>query len=320
MCAAEILPRHSEEPKTAGWRSGPENAAALSLLGQRVAIASIAISALLAVAKIIVGLWANSTSVVSDGIESAGDVFASGIVLLGLRVAARPPDAEHPYGHGRSETLAGLAVGLLLAVVGGAICVGSLMRAHAAEHAPAWYAIWPLIASIAVKLALYLAKSHYGRKMRSAALLADASNDAVDILSGVVALTAVWLTLHNPRGLLAADHYGGFAVGLIVIFLGLRVVHDTVLQLMDTMPEPAMMGQIRGIALSVPGALAIEKCYARKTGLQYHVDLHLEVDPELTVRQSHDIATQVRIKIKENLEWVADVLVHVEPHGAVNSP
>jgi cation diffusion facilitator family transporter len=319
MRAAEILSRKSAQPEVVEASSEAARAR-LNILGQRIAICSIIISSILAVVKIVVGLMANSASVVSDGIESGGDVLASGMVLLGLKIAARPPDAEHPYGHGRSETLAGLAVGLMLAVTGSAICVGSLMRAGTAEHPPAAYAIWPLIFSIAVKIVLYLAKSRYGRTIRSASLVADASNDAVDILSGLTALTAVSLTLHNPRGFAAADHYGGFAVGLIVIFLGLRVVRDTVLQLMDTMPAAAMMEQIRGAALGIPGALAIEKCYARKTGLQYHVDLHLEVDPELTVRESHEIATQVRIKIKEELNWVADVLVHVEPHGMPLSP
>jgi divalent metal cation (Fe/Co/Zn/Cd) transporter len=99
-----------------------------------------------------------------------------------------------------------------------------------------------------------------------------------------------------------------------VIFLGVRVVRDTTLQLMDTMPNAEAMDQIRRVALNVPGALAVEKCYARKTGLRWHVDLHLEVNPAMSVIESHEIATQVRIKIVETLDWVADVLVHVEPH------
>jgi cation diffusion facilitator family transporter len=102
-------------------------------------------------------------------------------------------------------------------------------------------------------------------------------------------------------------------VGLIVVFTGIRVSRDTVLQLMDTMPEEPLMNQIRAAAMAVPGVRGVEKCFARKTGLRYHVDLHLEVDPEMTVRQSHDIAHQVRLQVVERLDWVADVLVHVEP-------
>ena len=104
-------------------------------------------------------------------------------------------------------------------------------------------------------------------------------------------------------------------MGLFVIFFGLRVMRETALQLMDTMPEGERMQEIRAIALRVPGALGIEKCFARKTGLRYHVDLHLEVDPDLTVRDSHRIATAVRDALRRDVDWVEDVLVHVEPHA-----
>ena len=99
----------------------------------------------------------------------------------------------------------------------------------------------------------------------------------------------------------AADHYSGFAIGLIVIFMGVRVVRETALQLMDTMPDPAQMDQIRRAALGVEGAIAIEKCFARKTGLRFHVDLHLEVDPNLTVSESHEIAGAVKTAVKTHV-------------------
>ncbi len=102
-------------------------------------------------------------------------------------------------------------------------------------------------------------------------------------------------------------------MGLIVIIVGVRVARETALQLMDTMPDEELMRQIRAAAAQVPGALGVEKCFARKTGLRYHVDLHLEVDPHMTVRQSHEIAHEVRLRIVQSLDWVADVLVHVEP-------
>jgi cation diffusion facilitator family transporter len=282
--------------------------------GRIVAIASMLISAALATAKIIVGLNANSTAVVSDGLESVGDVLTSGLVLFGLFIAAKPPDSEHPYGHGRLETLSALVVGMILIASGSLIAFRSIQRAWESQHTPAAYAVWPLIASIGVKSAMSLTKWRLGRKIRSAALTADAWHDTVDILSGTVALIAVGITLADPARFAAADHLGGSAVGLIVIFVGARVVRDTTLQLMDTMPDPEDMQRIREVGLSVPGALGIEKCYARKTGLQWHVDLHLDVDPAMSVFSSHEIASEVRARIREKLDWVADVLVHVEPH------
>ena len=279
-----------------------------------IAVISMLASAALSAAKIIIGLHANSTAVVSDGLESAGDVLASGLALFGLVLAAKPPDTEHPYGHGRVEILSALIVGMMLTASGTLISFRSLQRVSEVQHAPAAYAVWPLIASIVVKSIMGLVKRRLGRKIRSSALLADAWNDTVDILSGSTALVAVGLTLYNPVKFIAADHLGGAAVGIIVIFLGVRVVRDTTLQLIDTMPDPSALDRIRQVALHVPGALGIEKCYARKTGLQWHVDLHLEVDPAMSVYESHEIATRVRIRIKEELDWVADVLVHVEPH------
>jgi cation diffusion facilitator family transporter len=282
--------------------------------GRSVAIASMGISAALATAKIVVGLHANSTAVVSDGLESVGDVLTSGLVLVGLLIAAKPPDSDHPYGHGRLETLSALVVGMILIASGSLIAFRSLQRAWESQHTPAAYAVWPLIASIAVKSAMSLTKWRLGRRIRSAVLSADAWHDTVDILSGSVALIAVGITLADPTRFAAADHLGGSAVGLIVIFVGMRVVRDTTLQLMDTMPDPEDMQRIREVGLSVPGALGIEKCYARKTGLQWHVDLHLDVDPAMSVFASHEIASEVRARIRKKLDWVADVLVHVEPH------
>lgn len=282
-------------------------------VGQKVALSGILVSSVLAVVKIVTGLVAGSVSVVADGLESAGDVFASGLVFLGLTLAAKPPDWNHPYGHGRAETLTGLLVGLLLAISGLAICLHSLLLVGSPHQPPASYAIWALAGSIVIKAVLCRVKYTYGKKIGSAALSADAWNDATDILSGAVALVAVWLAIYDPHRFLSADHYGGFAVGLIVIFTGLRITRETGLQLMDTMPDDGMMRTIRETAQRVSGVEGVEKCFARKTGLKYHVDLHLEVDPDITVRSSHDIAERVREKIRGELDWVADVLVHVEP-------
>ena len=282
-------------------------------IGKRVALASIVVSSILAAVKITVGLVGHSASVLADGFESAGDVVAAVAVFFGFAIASRPADEEHPYGHGRYETLTGLIVGIILFVAGIGICYRSL---HGVEHIhelPASYGIWVLLASMVAKGVMSAVKFHYGKKIRSAALTADAWNDFVDILSALTALTALGLTLLDPGRFLVADHYGGFAVGLFVIFTGMRVAKDTSSRLTDEMPDDEMMSAIREVTLTVPGAVGVEKCFARNVGLQYYVDLHLEVDPDLTVRASHDIATEVRFAIRRRLDWVADVLVHVEP-------
>ncbi len=288
------------------------------LVGRRIALLSMSVGVVLATAKIIVGVHVGSTSVISDGCEAAADVLSSGFVYAGLWAASRPPDYEHPYGHGRYETLAGLAVGALLLLTGAAIFWNALVRFHE-SNALEPYALYPLLAAFFLKISLAAMKFRVGKRIDSSALEADAWHDITDLFSTVVAFIAVVLTLIDPQRFSAADHIGSMVIGLIIFFLSIRVVRRTIGQLIDTMPEPSKMAAIRSVALSVPGAAGIEKCFARRTGLKYHVDLHLEVDPDMTVRESHHIATQVRRHIKGRLHWVADVLVHVEPSNLSNA-
>jgi cation diffusion facilitator family transporter len=281
--------------------------------GQRIAIIGMAVSAGLAALKITTGLLGGSNSLLADGFESAGDVLASGLVFLGLRLAARPADSNHPYGHGRAETLSGLGVGMILFIAGVAISVHALLGTQDVTGPPKIFTIFPLVFSTLVKLWLMRLKYKQGRTMGSASLVADAYNDGIDMLSGVAALIALGLTLSDPQRFPLADHYGAFVIGVIMMFTGVRVARETGLQLMDTMPDQSLLDRVRDVALAVEGVQGVEKCFARKTGLQYHVDLHLEVDPRVTVLVGHDIASRARDEIKAKLNWVADVLVHVEP-------
>lgn len=293
--------------------SSPPNPGRAFELGERVAALSVAVNILLSAANIGFGWRAHSTAVVATGAEFLADVFVAGMVLLGLRLASRPADENHPYGHGRAEILTGMLVGVVLVLAGFTICSKSIQGYKLQHPPPAVYAVWPLLISIFTKGGLATIKFRYGRKIRSAALVADAWNDAIDILSGAVALTALGMTLYDPVKFLAADHFGGFIVGLVVIGIGVRVARDTSLDLMDTMPPAPLMNSIRIAAKRVEGVKGVEKCWARKTGLRYHVDLHLEVDPAISVAESHGIAERVRHQVRRDVADVADVLVHVEP-------
>jgi cation diffusion facilitator family transporter len=293
-----------------------EHAENRELVGRRLAVVSMTIGAVLAAAKIAVGAHAGSTAVLSDGFEATGDVLSAAIVYVGLLLASKPPDSEHPYGHGRYETLAGLGVGALLLLAGAAIFWHGF-RSLGHPNALPRYTLYPLLAAVVVKVFLAAMKFRVGRRIASASLEADAWHDVTDLLSTCMAIAAVSLALADPARFGFADHIGGMFIGVIIFFLSIQVVRRTIGQLLDTMPDPAKMAEVRDAALRVRGALGIEKCFARRTGLRYHVELHLEVDPEMTVRQSHQIATRVRAAIKDTLPWVADVLVHVEPSPAI---
>jgi cation diffusion facilitator family transporter len=282
-------------------------------VGRRVALAGIAVSILLACSNILVGLLAHSTSVVAMGFEFAGDVLASSIVSIGMGVAARPADENHPYGHGRVETLSALVVGMILTIAGITIGYRSLQSIGTRQGAPEISAVAALVGAIALRSIMSWIKFGVGRRLRSSALIADAWNDAVDVLSGFAALTAVGLAIYDPVRFMTADHYGGLVVGIVVVLTGMRVVRDASFDLVDTMPSPELTNEVLDVARRVSGVQDVEKVFARKTGLQYHIDLHVEVDPLLTVAASHAIAGHVRTALKEELPWVADVLIHVEP-------
>ncbi|MDT7588731.1 MAG: hypothetical protein QOE32_6281 [Pseudonocardiales bacterium] len=287
---------------------------------RRVALASIGVSGLLACSNIIVGFVAHSTSVVATGFEFAGDVLASGVVLIGMGVAARPADENHPYGHGRFETLSAFVVGVILAAGGTMICYQSLQAIGVRHAPPGASAAVALVGAIVLRGIMSSVKFRVGRRLRSSALIADAWNDAVDILSAFAALTAVALATYDPARFLAADHYGGFVVGIVVVITGIRVMRDASLELADTMPSPEITLEALQVAKFVAGVQGVDKVLARKTGLQYHIDLHIEVDPTLTVAASHTIAGRVRATLKRELPWVADVLVHVEPADDSSGP
>lgn len=282
-------------------------------LARRVAAASVMLNALLASTNIGMGLVAGSTSVFAAGVEFGADVLAAGLVWAGLRIASRPADDEHPYGHGRAELVSALAIGVLLVVVGAVLAALSLRDVGVGHAPPRVSGIWALLFALVIKTGLMSVKFRIGRQVGSSSLLADGWNDAVDLLSGVTALSALGLTLVDPSRFLAADHFGGCAVGIIVVSIGLRISRDASLDLMDTMPTAEVIDRIRAAAGEIDGAIATEKCRARKTGLQFHVDLHVEVDSRISVAESHAIAERVRHRIRLRVSDVSDVLVHVEP-------
>ena len=298
-------------PEVRGGAAGPTGA----LTGQHLAILSIGANTFLAALNIGVGSRGGSVTVVASGIEFAADVAASVAVLFGFWYASRPADSEHPYGHGRAETLIGLLIGLALFMIGGSIAVHAVGDINLAHVPPASYTVWPLAVALAVKTAMMASKMRASRRIGSQALLADAWNDSVDVLSSVAAIIALGLTLYDPLRFRAADHVGGLLVGIFVIIAGIGVVRSTSLDLIDTMPPQSLLDEVRLAACAVDGVRGVEKLFARRTGLQYHVDLHLEVDGWISVDAGHVIATGVRERVRAEVAAVSDVLVHVEPAG-----
>jgi cation diffusion facilitator family transporter len=282
-------------------------------LGQRLAVIGLVVSAGLAFIKLTGGIFTGSTSLSADGLESASDVLASAIIWGGMAIARRPADDRFPYGYGRAESLAGKTVGTILLMSAVLLATHSSHRLmQPAISLPMWI-LWPLGASFILKGVLAVAKFRTGKRIRSSALIADSGNDAVDMVSAVVAAGAITLNLIDHERFAYADPVGGLGVSIIIFIMGLGIFRRTSQELMDIMPEPGLVNDVRKVASSIEGVLAVEKCFGRKSGTLFFFDLHIEVDPAMTVHDAHEVAHQVKDTILADCPFVKDVLVHVEP-------
>lgn len=283
--------------------------------GQRLAITGLVISAGLAFIKLTGGIFTGSTSLSADGLESASDVLASAIIWGGMTIAQRPADDRFPYGYGRAESLAGKTVGTILLMSAVLLATHSVHRMMGPPVNLSAWILWPLGISFVLKGMLSLAKFRTGKKIRSSALIADSGNDAVDMVSAIVASGAIILNLIDHNRFAYADPVGGFGVSIIIFLMGLGIFRRTSQELMDIMPDDRLVAEVRESASRVPGVLEVEKCVGRKSGTKFFFDLHIEVDPEMTVHDAHELAHRVKDRLLQECDYVKDVLVHVEPHN-----
>lgn len=289
-----------------------------SQLGQRAAMASIAVNTALAVIKLTGGLLGNSYALVADAIESLGDIFSAAIVRTGLVIAARPPDDNHPYGHGKAEPLAALVVAVLLIASAVIISVRAVDAISTPTRQPAPFTLVILIAVVIIKETVYRRLARVGKAIHSTSLSADAWHHRGDALTSAAAAIGITITLVGGPAYAAADGWAAIVACVIIIANGMRFARNAITELMDTSPADHIIEDIRQTAECVDGARRVDKVLVRKVGLFFYADLHVEVDPELTVRRGHDIAHDVRDAIVDTFPNVVDALVHIEPHGGAS--
>jgi cation diffusion facilitator family transporter len=284
--------------------------------GARVALAGMIVNVLLAAAKVSAGLLGNSYVLIADGIESVLDIGGSAVIWGGLKFAARPPDATHPYGHGKAEPLAAgiVAVGVLLAALG--LAIQSVREIFLPHHAPAPFTLIVLIVVVAVKEFLYRSVIRLGKNVESTAVQTDAWHHRADAMTSIAAFIGISIALIGGERWQSADAWAAlFACGIIGAN-GYRLLFPALHEMLDTAPRGEIVAIIKRAAISVPGVLEVEKCLVRKMGLSFYVDLHVGVDGGISVRDGHHIAHQVKDAIKQADSRIADVLVHVEPAGS----
>lgn len=281
--------------------------------GLRATFTGLAVNLVLASVKLVAGILGHSHALVADAVESFADVFSSIIVWRGLVVAAAPADEDHPYGHGKAEPIAAAIVAVML--LGAALWIGvrSFQEIAAPHQSPAPFTLVVLVLVVVVKESLFRFVRSEGSAVDSSAVRADAWHHRSDAVTSVAAGIGISVSLIGGEGYAAADDVAAVVAAFIIAFNGWLLLRPALNELMDASPSREIIDQIRESAAQTPGVEGVEKCYVRKVGYQYFVDMHVEVDPQMSVLRSHEIAHNVKDKVRAQFPTVEDVLVHIEP-------
>jgi len=283
----------------------------------RATFTGLALNTFLASAKLVAGILGHSHALMADAVESLGDVFSSLIVWRGLVVAAEPADEDHPYGHGKAEPIAAALISLVLLLAAGWIAFQALREAGRPHAAPEPFTLLVLIFAIATKEGLFRFIRQESVSVGSTAMQADAWHHRSDALTSLAAAVGISVSLAGGKGYELADDLAAIIAAAIIAWNGWPLLRRALNELMDRSPNQEVIEQIRQTASLVTGVAGIEKCLVRKMGYHYYVDMHVEVDPQMTVQRSHEIAHEVKDKVRNRIPSVQDVLVHIEPAKTV---
>jgi len=305
------IPNHSQSTPPKAQPSGATRHKLFS--GARLALLGVLINCVLACIKIGAGMAGHSYALIADGIESTLDIFSSLVIWAGLMLAARPPDATHPYGHGKAEPLAAVVVSLLIITAALGLAAESIREIVTPHHAPASFTLAVLVFVVVIKEWLFRRVAHASERIGSTAVKADAWHHRADAVTSIAAFIGISVALLGGRGYEPADDWAALFACFLIGFNGWRLLRPALDEIMDIAPPPEVAASVRQVASKVPGVAALDECRVRKMGLDFYIDLHVEVDGDLTVREGHEIAHAVKDAIRNADPSVVDVLVHIEP-------
>ena len=279
----------------------------------RWAQAGLLINALLVLVKLIAGIVGHANALVADAVESSADIFSSLIVWMGLSIAARPADEDHPYGHGKAEPLAAAVVSLMLLGAAVGISILAIREILTPHHLPAPFTLFVAAGVIIVKEMLYRRVSRVGKDVGSTAVTADAWHHRADAVSSLAAFIGISIALIGGRGWEAADDWAALVAAVLVAVNGVRTLRPAISGLMDEAPETPVKVRAMEAACSVDGVRKVENLKLRRSGLGYYVDLHVQADPVISLEDAHEIAARVKYAILDAIPNAVNVLVHMEP-------
>jgi len=286
----------------------------------RATALGLAVNFLLGLTKLVGGLLAGSFALVADSVNSLGDTVASIVVLVALRIAQRPADENHPYGHSRAEAVAASNVALLIIVSALLLGVEAVRRFGLDHAAPPTWAIAIAAANVVIKEALYRYKLRVASRTGSAAVLANAWDHRADALSALAVLLGLSAVAIGGAAWIWADEVAALFVVGVILRGAIPLFRNSARDLLDAQAEPELVQQVRAWARQTDGVEEVEKLWIRKSGLEYMVEIHLEVDPKRTVADGHRIGHEVQARLQGQFPRLRHVLVHLEPHGAPERP
>lgn len=257
----------------------------------------------------------DSISLLMDALTSLVDVFSSLLLIFCIRFAARPPDTNHPFGHGRIEPLIGFQLGLFMALIGGGMIINQIFGLSTSKDhiidSRAW--VIPFCAIILLECC-YQMVMKVAKKQHSPALAADAVHYRIDGITSLCATLALLIGAYFPEESHLIDHIGAIIISILMIGIGLNAAWQNTKQLLDTKPSLKFFNQVKNAANRVEGVLGTEKIRIQLSGPNAHVDIDVEVDPQLSVEVAHKISQNVRVEIQKDWAAVQDVTVHIEPY------
>lgn len=276
--------------------------------------AGIFVNLILAVVKGLVGIFGNSFALIADAIESLADVFTSIIVWLGLKAASKAPDEDHPYGHGRAEPLAGIVVAVSLIAAAILIAIESIHLIMTPHKTPKSYTLIILIVVIIVKELMFRHVEKTANDIGSTAVKGDAWHHRSDAITSLTAAIGITIALIGGDDYASADDWAALIAAVLIVYNAVHIFQPAFHEVMDKAVSDDLLIEIRTLAAQVEGVMEVEKCFVRKSGFEYFVDIHIVVDGDLSVREGHKIGHDVKDFIMMHKPLIYNVLTHVEPN------
>jgi len=282
--------------------------------GIQLARAGLVVNGCLALVKLVAGVLGHSYALIADAVESVADIFSSLVVWGGLRLSSRHADDRFPFGYGKAESVSSAIVGLMLVGAALGIAIEAVREILIPHHAPAPFTLAVLAVAVGIKEYMFRRVSRGAEELGSQVVAVDAWHHRADAITSAAAFVGISIALIGGAGWESADDWAALFASTIIMYNGVQIIRSALAELMDRSPGEEVFVAIESAARGVQGVLTTEKLRIRKSGPKYHLELHVQADPELTLHDAHVLSGKVKGAIRTAVPRVENVLVHMEPY------